>query len=553
MDQGLGGLLEAGEGALRVGDWPAARDSFSEALELAEVPEALFGLGEALWWMHDGPEALRLWETAYAGFRRAGDAMGAVVAAVQLSLVYGANFGNRVAASGWAARAERLAATSELPPLAGWALIAKSASTTDPASAQRWALEAQQIATEVGDRDLELCALSAVGAALVAEGRAEEGAALLDEAMAGSLGGESESLDTVVFTSCVLVQSCYRCADFARVVQWIAALEGFVERYGSPYVNAVCRAHYGAVLVATGDWTRAEQELTTALELAGDALPAVRAEAIAFLADLWLAQGRVEAAADLMVGFEDHDVVWPVRAAVQLASGEASVAAATAARQVELLGRQHIAAARLREVLGEAHLALGHVEAAEELGRSLDALASTVDCELIAVRGARLLGRSLAAAGDADKACERLGAALAGFTNLEMPLEVARTRLALADALELKAPEGAAAEVRLALAAFEALHARRDADAARAWLHQHSRNVVPSSAVAGVAALTRREREVLDLLGEGMSNPEIAERLYVSRRTVEHHVASVLSKLGLRNRTEAAAHLVRVRGGSVAG
>ncbi|MGD8814328.1 MAG: response regulator transcription factor [Anaerolineales bacterium] len=59
--------------------------------------------------------------------------------------------------------------------------------------------------------------------------------------------------------------------------------------------------------------------------------------------------------------------------------------------------------------------------------------------------------------------------------------------------------------------------------------------------------MTPREREVLTLIVEGMSNPEISERLHISIGTTRTHVSNVLSKLGVSNRAEAIALALRTK------
>ena len=66
-----------------------------------------------------------------------------------------------------------------------------------------------------------------------------------------------------------------------------------------------------------------------------------------------------------------------------------------------------------------------------------------------------------------------------------------------------------------------------------------------SSPLAARAGLTRRERDVLRLMVEGLTNAEIAERLVVSLSTVKTHVSSIIAKLGASTRTEAATIAVR--------
>ncbi len=60
------------------------------------------------------------------------------------------------------------------------------------------------------------------------------------------------------------------------------------------------------------------------------------------------------------------------------------------------------------------------------------------------------------------------------------------------------------------------------------------------------ARLTVREREVLGLLGEGLTSRQISQRMTLAETTVRNYVSSLLAKLGMRHRTEAAAFAVRM-------
>ena len=60
-----------------------------------------------------------------------------------------------------------------------------------------------------------------------------------------------------------------------------------------------------------------------------------------------------------------------------------------------------------------------------------------------------------------------------------------------------------------------------------------------------VAALTGQEKRVLELIGEGLTNRQIAERMFLAEKTAKNYVSSLLAKLGMHRRTEAAAFAAR--------
>jgi DNA-binding CsgD family transcriptional regulator len=527
---------------MAAGDWRGARDAFSAALEMAEVPEARFGLASTLFWLGDIAGTIDSCEKAYAAFRRRGDLMFA--AGVALSLVgYNKGYlGNTAAARGWLSRAARII-ENEVPELRGELLGATAYVTDDPVESEALARQAVEIGRANGNFGLELMAMHAVGQALVQQGRTEEGMSLLDEAMAGVIGGEGGDPMAVAQMSCMTMVVCGSCLDLERATQWVQSLERFIDRYGCPFLYAECRTYYGRVLFENGDWSAAEALLADAISMSRGVFAAPHAFASGTLAELRLAQGRVEDAGRVLRGVEGREEAAAAVASLHLKLGEPSVAAAVLRRRLAATSPDRLDAAAVIELLGEAEIALLDSGAAIERGRALVALGAVNDCHLMVAHGERLLGHALAST-DAMAARAHLETALAAFSQAGIPYRAAQTRLLLAQVLRREHQAVAVAESRAALSVFEDLGAGRDADAAAALL----RDLGVKAARTGpknVGRLTKREQEVLVLLGEALSNPEIAERLVLSRKTVEHHVARILSKLGLRRRAEAAALAAR--------
>jgi DNA-binding NarL/FixJ family response regulator len=203
---------------------------------------------------------------------------------------------------------------------------------------------------------------------------------------------------------------------------------------------------------------------------------------------------------------------------------------------------ESVSVAPLLALLVEVQLAGGRLREADRTAGRLAALAAARRGPYLRAAAALARGRVCVATGRGDpRTC--LEDALHAFAAAQLPAEVAQTRLELARLLAGPAPEVAITEARAALADFERLPAARQADEAGALLRTLGAPV--RTGPKGVGALTKRETEVLRLVGAGLSNPEIAARLFITRKTVETHVGNLLAKLGLRNRAEAAALAAR--------
>jgi DNA-binding CsgD family transcriptional regulator len=533
-------LFRLGREALATADWEHARAFFEQAAGFGETAEVLDGLGEALQFGGEHARAIELKERAFAEYERRGLRAQAAELGRWLAFLHVSVHGNVAAANGWMARAESMLKGVEESAAHGWLMLDRAPWTSDASEREQFATAAIVIARRYGDRDLEFDAMALLGEAYVASGRVIEGMTLLDQAMAAVASGEVVGVGPAGEIYCRLLSACERATDVRRAEQWLGAATRF-EAWGD-FVPPTCRTHYGGILIALGRWEEAERELIAAIRTFESGYWASQLFALLRLADLRVRQGRFEEAERLLEGFDWHASAKRSLARIALARGDLALAGDLGRLCLESTPPSDPDCAAVLALLVEVQVACGDLAAADEtLDRLAILAADRKDDRTRAV--ANLAGGTVRAARGDEQARADFQAALELFSGLGLALEAAQARVGLARALGSHAPAAAVVEARYALEIFERLGAIRDADAAAGLLREFgaSARTFPK----GYGTLTRRETEVLSLLAEGCSNAEIAQRLYISRRTAEHHVASILAKLGLRNRAEATAYALR--------
>jgi DNA-binding NarL/FixJ family response regulator len=524
------------EGWARLADarWADARRAFEAALADEESPGAYEGLSWAAWWLDDAEAVFAARERAHRLYRDRDDAAGAARMATWLAADELDFRGGAAASSGWLQRAHRLLDPLDPGPDHGWLAFHEGYVAHRQGDTPR-ARELARLAAELGRRfavpDLEMLGLALDGAALVACAEVEEGMRLLDEATVVALADEATIPISGAWASCFLVSACTAVLDFDRAFEWCDRIAAFADRYGSRYMLAFCRAEYGAVDLWRGRWREAERMLEASLEDFAASRPAWVGAPLVLLAELKRRRGLRDEARALLDRAGPSGGARLCRARIALDESEAQAAGDLAERLLRALPADRtLDRVPALELLVEARTAHGALaEASTALG-ALREIARDVGTGPLEAVADRAEGMLAAARSEHDRARILLEDAVDGFERSGAPFESARARIELAATLRALSRDDAEQQAAAASETFDALGAA--AEAARA------RRLAGDGPLPG---LTAREREVLRLLAEGLTNRQIASRLVVSEHTVHRHVSNILRKLGLPSRTAAAA------------
>jgi len=410
-----------------------------------------------------------------------------------------------------------------------------SAAAGDYAGAEASAARAAEIGTRAGDADLLSLALHFQGRAVLKDGRAALGLALLDEAMVSVVAGEVWA-PVAGNIYCSTIDACQEISDLRRAKEWTAALSGWWAKQPDMVTfSGQCLVHRAEIMQLQGAWPEAIEEAQRACDLLAHAADRYatggalyrQAEVHRVRGDFGLAEKAYREASRW--GTEPQ----PGLALLRLAEGKREAAARSIRRlcdeTTDRLRRAKVLPAQVEIMLSIGDLPRAR-DAVDELTRIADDYATPA---LLATAGTSR-GAVLLAEGDAPNALAALHPALATWRALDAPYEAARAQVLLAlGHRALRDEDSATLELEAASKVFSDLGAVPEVSRLKLLAQRHQEGEA--------YRLTERELQVLRLVATGLTNRAIATDLVLSEKTVNRHVTNIFTKLGVSSRAAATA------------
>ncbi len=531
-----GSPLADGWGALARNDWDEAWRWFQQAAEEGDDAQVLEGLSWAAWWRADAEALFDARERAYRAYRAAGRDVDAARMATWLGTDSVDFRGQDAVARGWLGRARTLLEGHEGTPEYGWLCVHEAEKLMfagDTARAVQLSEAAITLSKELDEPDMWFLATATIGLAKILSGEVSEGTRLLEGVVTAAIADEVAETWVAGWCCCYLYYGCEQMHDYDRASQWCQRIIAWASgRFAA--LNHACRAHHASVLTFRGQWAEAEAELVECTQELVELRPPAAVDATARLGELRRRQGRFDDAAQLFEESSGHPIAI-------LGMGELCL------DQSDPVGARQ----RAEEYLRDAGTAPPTPRAA---GLDLLARAAAADDDL------ETANRALAELGEV---CEQVGTthgrachALASGFVAEASDDSDRARIAFEDAARLFHRAGGPwEEARARMQLARVLHTvGRDHDAVR---HEEAATRLldtirlpdggpdRTDGTSRDSTLTSREREVLALVAQGMTNKLVAADLVLSEHTVNRHMTNILTKLGTGSRSAAVAEAMR--------
>lgn len=445
--------------------------------------------------------------------------------------------------SAWVEQASALLQQEEECAEHGYLLIPKAyeqlAMEKNPDRAARTASQAAQIGRRFDDRDLLALALNIQGRAEVRSGRTHQGMTMLDEAVTMVTSGDvSSPISGIVLSSAI--DASDEVFELARFDEWTHIMTSW-SGHQKGMMAFRCRelTHLATLNRFHGRWDKALRLARQACQpTIADADQSAAAAAMYVQGEVHRLQGRLTAAEAAYdeAGRRGHDPQ-PGLALLRLAQGDVESANASVDR-VLAESQDWWQRAAILPFKVEIMLAAGDVPSAAASAGELTHTAGLHDTPGLFARAEQARGAVLLAEGDPVPALGALRDASRVWRHLRMPYEEGRTRALMARCCRAVG-DRATAELELGAARriFSRLQAEPDLAA--------TQDITGIAAESSTHRLTRRELEVLRLLATGMTNRAIADELVVGVRTVDSHVSSILTKLGVATRAAATSYAHR--------